>query len=80
MEHGRNGTLAQAEAIFRVPAENYLARERWNAEMRRVFRRMPLMLATTAELRAAGAYKALEAAGVQVLITRTRRGRIKALV
>ena len=80
MEHGRKGTIAQANDILRVPVENYFARDRWNAEMQQVFRRMPLMLATTAELREAGAYKAMEAAGVQVLITRTQRGQIKAFV
>ena len=80
LEHGRKGTIAQANDILRVPVENYFAPERWSAEMRQVFRRMPLLLATTAELREPGAYKAMEAAGVQVLITRTQQGRIKAFV
>ena len=80
LAHGKNGTIAQANDILRVPVENYFAQDRWNAEMRQVFRRMPLMLATTAELREVGAYKAMEAAGVQVLITRTQGGQIKAFV
>ena len=80
LAHGKQGTIAQTDDILRVPVENYFAKDRWNAEMNQVFRRMPLMLATTAELREAGAYKAMEAAGVQVLITRTQSGRVKAFV
>jgi len=80
LEHGRNGTLARADEICRVPAASYVDPERFHAELERIFRRLPLVLATTAELREPGAYKAMEAAGVQVLLTRTRTGAVKAFV
>ena len=48
--------------------------------MDRIFKRVPLMAATTAELRDAGSYKAMDAAGVQILITRTQSGQVKAFV
>ncbi|MEM7001611.1 MAG: aromatic ring-hydroxylating dioxygenase subunit alpha [Pseudomonadota bacterium] len=80
LAHGRAGTIAQADSIYAVPVENYYEAGRWQQEMQQIFRRMPLMLATTAELREPGSYKAVEAAGVQVLITRNRRGQVRAFV
>jgi phenylpropionate dioxygenase-like ring-hydroxylating dioxygenase large terminal subunit len=80
LEHGRLGTLDQVADIVQVPVENYFDPERFSAEVAKIFRRLPLVLATTAELRDVGAYKAMEAAGVQVLITRTKSGVIKAFV
>ena len=50
LEHGRNGTLDQVEEIVRIPVENYYDQARWEAEVQKVFRRIPLVLAATAEL------------------------------
>ena len=80
LEFGRRGALDQVESVYRVPVENYFDRERWQAEMKQIFRRLPLVLATTAEVREPGAYKAIDAAGMQVLITRTRSSEVKAYV
>lgn len=80
LEHGRQGTQSQADEILRIPAKNYTDRDRWQLEMDRIFRRVPLMAATSAELRQPGAYKAMDAAGVQILITRTQSGEVKAFV
>ena len=80
LAHGRAGTVAQADSIYAVPVEHYYEAGRWQQEMQQIFRRMPLMLATTAELREPGSYKAMEAAGVQVLITRNRDGQVRAFV
>ena len=80
LEHARNGTQDQADSIYKVPVENYYDRDRWEGEMEKIFHRMPLLLATTAELKEVGDYKAMEAAGMQVIITRTQSGKIKAFV
>ncbi len=80
LEHARNGTQDQADSIYKVPVENYYDRDRWEGEMAKIFHRMPLLLATTAELKEVGDYKAMEAAGMQVIITRTQSGKIKAFV
>ena len=80
LKHGRNGTLDQADEVVQIPVENYYDRDRWEAEMQKIFRRLPLLLGTTAELREVGDYKAVEAAGVQVLLSRTRSGEVKAFV
>lgn len=80
LQHGKAGTQAMASDILEIPVENYFEQQRWQDEMKLIFRRLPLLLATTAELREPGAYKAVEAAGVQVLITRNQAGVIKAFV
>ncbi len=80
LEHGRAGTQDQANDVMRIPIENYYDHDRWEKEMKLIFKRMPLVLATTAELKEPGDYKAMEAAGVQILITRTHSGEVKAFV
>ena len=80
LEHGRNGTLDQVDEIVRIPVENYYDQTRWEEEVQKVFKRIPLVLAATAELPNPGDYKSMVAVGVQVLITRNRAGQVKAFV
>ncbi|MEM7078338.1 MAG: aromatic ring-hydroxylating dioxygenase subunit alpha [Pseudomonadota bacterium] len=79
-QHAQDGTIAQVDDILQVPARNYVDATRWEDEMRQVFRRLPLMLAITAEVREPGDYKAMEVAGVPVLIARTKSGVVKAFL
>lgn len=78
--HAEAGTIQQSQDVLTVPARHYYDAERWQLEMDRVFKRLPLMLATTAELPAPGDYKALDAAGVPVLICRDQQGEIRAFI
>src|SRR5262245_40651240 len=78
--HGKRGTIPQAETIYRVPSSHYTDEARWKREIARVFKRVPLMLATTAELPNPGDYKATEAIGVPVLIVRADDRRVRAFV
>jgi nitrite reductase/ring-hydroxylating ferredoxin subunit len=78
--HVKAGTVDQARDVYRVPAAHYFDPERWQLEMEQIFRRLPLVLGFTAELREPGAYKALEVAGVPVLITRGADGEVRGFV
>ncbi|NQX88110.1 MAG: aromatic ring-hydroxylating dioxygenase subunit alpha [Halioglobus sp.] len=80
LNHARAGTITQADDVLRVPASIYYAPERWQRELDRVFRRLPLMVSTSAELPAAGDYKAMNAAGVPVLLIRGAQGNVKAYI
>jgi len=80
MAHGEAGTIPQADAIFKVPVGNYFEEQRWRDEMDKIFKRMPLMLAMTAELRNPGDYKAMDAGGVPVILARNEDGEVKAFV
>ena len=77
-EHAAAGTVNLAPEIGQVPAWHYYDEERWALEMKQVFSRLPLMLATSSEIPGPGDYKAMEAAGVPVLISRGEDGAINA--
>ena len=78
--HVRDGTIDLAPEIGRVPVTNYYDPTRWQAEVAKIFKRLPLMLAFSCELREPGAYKAMEIAGVPVLLNRGSDGNVRAFV
>ncbi len=80
LAHVRAGTIEKTEAIHREPARHYFDEERWHLEMDRVFKRLPLMLAMTAELPNPGDYKAMDAVDTPVLIARGQDGEVRAFV
>lgn len=80
LAHGEAGTLPLADRVLEIPASDYYDEKRWQEEMKKVFGRMPLMLAASCELPEPMDYKALDAAGVPVLITRDAQGKIQAYV
>ena len=80
MAHGDAGTIPQTDDVLKVPVGNYFEPDRWKQEIDKIFKRVPLMLAMTAELKEPGDYKAMNAGGVPVLISRTEKGEVKAFV
>ena len=80
LAHAKAGTIEQKPDVYRVSSSLYYDEERWKAEMDKVFRRMPLMLAMSAEIREPGDYKAMDAGTTPVLIVRTDNGQVKAYV
>ncbi|MFP6606107.1 MAG: aromatic ring-hydroxylating dioxygenase subunit alpha [Myxococcota bacterium] len=74
--HVKAKTVDQAEGVYRVPAANYYDPERWRLEMDRIFKRLPLVLGFSAELRQAGDYRAMLVADVPVLLTRAADGEV----
>jgi len=80
MAHVHAGTIDTEPDVLRVPATNYYDPARWRLEVDRIFKRLPLMLAFSAELRNPGDYKTLEVVGVPVLLTRGNDGAVRAFV
>ena len=80
LNHARAGTAPLAGEIGRVPAANYYDSDRWQLEMERVFKRAPLVLGFTCELPEPRSYKALEVAGVPVLLSRGADGQMRSFV
>jgi carnitine monooxygenase subunit len=66
--------------VLKVPTSDYLDRSRWELEIERVFKRLPLALAFSCDLREPGRFRTMEVAGVPVLIARGNDGRIGAFV
>ena len=78
LHHATNGTVERADDVLQVPASHYYDQERWELEMERVFKRIPLMLGLSCEIPNPGDYRALQAAGVPMIICRDKEGDVKA--
>ena len=78
LAHAKTGTINIEPDVFKVPATKYYSQEQFDQEIEKVFKRVPLMLATTAEVRNPGDYKAMDAIGVPVLIIRHTDGDVRA--
>jgi phenylpropionate dioxygenase-like ring-hydroxylating dioxygenase large terminal subunit len=76
----QNGRIDLMPNVLKVPAASYIDRERWELEVERIFKRVPLALAFSCELREPGAFRTMEIAGVPVLIVRAGNGEIRAFV
>lgn len=74
------GTTELADATMTVPVADYLDPERWRAEMDRIFRRVPLLLAFGGELPEPGDYKAMDVMGTPVLLTRGADGEVRSFL
>jgi len=73
-------TTFMGESTLAVPSCSYINSDQWRAEIELVFKRLPLMLAFTAEMPAPGDYKAMDAMGLPVLITRDKAGQVRAFL
>lgn len=76
----QEGLTTQAPDVMKIPVSEYVDDERWNKEVSSIYRRRPLPLAFTCELREPGSYRALVVLGVPVLITRTKTGEVRAFM
>lgn len=74
LAHARAGTVDQADDVYRVPTESYHDARRWRLEMDRIFKRLPLVLGFSAELREPGSYRSLTLADTPILLTRSEDG------
>jgi len=80
LDYVENKSTYMTEQTMRVPSRSYTDTDQWRAEMELVFKRVPLMLAFTAELPNPGDYKAMEAVGMPVLINRDKAGTVRAFL
>ncbi len=78
--HGKARTIPQVPSVMRIPASSYFDPARFKLEVDRIFKRVPLMLAATAELPKPGDFKTIEAVGVPVLIARGQDGVVRAFM
>jgi nitrite reductase/ring-hydroxylating ferredoxin subunit len=79
-EHVKNGTTQQADAPWEEPVENYYDEDLFKAEIETLFKRIPLPLALSVELPGKNTYKALDAVGVPVVLTRDAKGEVHAML
>ena len=78
--HNKAGTVHLTESVTTIPASNYFDPERWQREVDMIFKRVPLLLAMTAEIKEVNTYKAIDVVGMPVLISRGADGVARAFV
>ena len=74
------GTSDQSPVQMKVPASAYRDPARWDVEMEQVFRRSPLIVALSCDLREPGSYDTLEIAERPVVVTRGDDGVARAFL
>jgi nitrite reductase/ring-hydroxylating ferredoxin subunit len=80
VENLQNGRIDLMPDVLEVPAASYVDQQQWQAEVDRIFKRLPLALAFSTEFAEPGAFRTMEVAGVPVLIARDQAGGIGAFV
>jgi len=78
--HNKAGTVHLTESMTTIPASNYFDPARWQREVDMIFKRVPLLLAMTAEIKEVNTYKAIDVVGMPVLISRGADGVARAFV
>lgn len=78
LAHYQQKTSDCAETQMRIPVSAYLDPQRYDREVDRIFKRLPIAVAMSLELPEAGSYVAQSIMGVPVLITRDRDGKVHA--
>ena len=79
-EHLRNGTTDMAPEQLEIPISYYLDQDQWQREIQEIFHRIPLPVCTSAELAGVGDYKALRLVGKEVILSRGKDGRMRAML
>jgi len=80
IQHYRNTSTDQAADQWREPVHDYRDPDLWQREIQTIFRKVPLPLALSCELPGPGSYKAIDVAGVPVVMTRDAAGAVRAMV
>lgn len=77
LERLATGTITPAAGTLSRPSSIYTDPDLFEQEKQRLFRRAPLMLAASCELRNPGDYKSMDVAGVPILLSRGTDGVVR---
>ena len=80
LAHVKAGTVDQAAGLHRVPALHYHDPDRWKLEVERIFKRLPLLLGFSCEMREVGSYRSVMVAETPILLTRVGDGSVRAFL
>lgn len=78
--YAEDGRTFMTASSMTVSTRSYIDPDQWGAEIELIFKRLPLMLALTCEMPNPGDYKAMDAAGLPVLIARDKVGVARAFL
>ncbi len=80
IEFHKAGSTEQAESTWEEPVANYRDDELFEAERELIFKQIPLPLALSVEIKEPNSYKAMDVAGVPVILTRDADGQAHAML
>ena len=75
-----NDRIDLADGVYEIPTSLYYDPDRWQLEVDRIFKRLPLALGFSCEMREPGDYRSIEVVGVPVLMVRDLEGEVRAFV
>ena len=79
LRHTRDESINASNQVTRLPASRYQDEDYFRRERDQLFSRVPLMLAASCEL-TENRYRAMEVAGIPVLLLRDRSGSVRAFL
>ena len=80
LDYVENKGTFMTDKTLTVPTRSYTDPDQWRAEIELIFKRVPLMLAFTAELPKPGDYKTMSVMDLPVLINRDKDGKVRAFL
>jgi len=78
--HGKAGTMEQADEVMKLSASVYYDESRFELELERVFKRVPLLLGPSCELAQPNDFKTVRVADMSVIVSRGKDGRARAFM
>jgi phenylpropionate dioxygenase-like ring-hydroxylating dioxygenase large terminal subunit len=78
--HNKAGTTDLTAGVTTIPVTNYFDPDRWRREVDLLFKRVPLLIATSAEISEPHSYKSIDVVGTPVLLSRDGDGVMRAFV
>jgi phenylpropionate dioxygenase-like ring-hydroxylating dioxygenase large terminal subunit len=70
----------QAAGVLRIPVAHYLDEDRWQREVDRIWRRVPLAVAASCQVRSPGDFLTRDVAGLPLFVVRGDDGRVRVLL
>ena len=80
IDHGRNDTMEYADDIMRLPSSVYYDEDIFNLEVERIFKRLPIILAPSCELKSPGDFKTMKVANSSILLARGKDNIIRGFI
>ena len=80
LDYVENNKTFMTDKMLEVPTRSYTDPAVWHDEIEKIFKQVPLMLALTCEMPKPGDYKAMDACGLPVLISRDKAGDVRAFL
>lgn len=78
IDHVQRKTTDMADDIYVLPTDTYLDADLWTRERTELFQSQPVIAAFSCEVKKSGDYKAIDVAGVPIVVVRREDGEIAA--